>query len=54
MVVYYTGLRQSHFETAEITLLVLLFLCWLNITNRFCMMLHNGRLLGIEYEPNNQ
>ena len=54
MVVYYTRLRQSHFETAEIARLMMIFLYWLNITNRFGMMLHDDRLLGIEYEPNNQ
>ncbi|MBQ9554748.1 MAG: hypothetical protein IJV05_00835 [Muribaculaceae bacterium] len=47
MVIYYTGLRQSHFETAEIASLIMLFPCWLNIANRFSMMLHDDRLLGI-------
>jgi len=48
VIVYYTGLRQSHLETAKIARLIMLFLCWLNITNRFGMKLHDGRLLGIE------
>lgn len=48
MVVYYTGLRQSHIETAEIARLMMIILYGLNITNRFSMMLHDGRLLGTE------
>ena len=48
MVVYYTGLWQSHIETAEIARLMMIILCGLNITNRFSMMLQDGRLLGTE------
>ena len=48
MVVYYTGLWQSHIETAVIARLMMISLCGLNITNRFSMMLHDGRWLGTE------